>query len=77
MRLNPEVSPFIPCTDGQICDMALDDTVQRESLVPPLDLCESPEQISSDIISSDVFIPETEDSSSDLDVEQSPTSWKY
>ena len=78
IRLNPEVSPFIPCTDGQICDMALDDTVQRESLVPPLDLCESPEQISSDfIISSDVLIPEivsseTENSSSDLDVEQSP-----
>ena len=69
--LNTELSPFIPYTDGQICDL---------SLVPPLDLCASSDQISSDFInSSDVFNPEivaseTEDSSSDLDVEQSPTA---
>ena len=78
--LSHEVLPFIPHTDSQICDMALDKTVQRESFVPPLDLCEFSDQISSDfIISGDVFIPEivsseTEDSLSDLDVEQSPTA---
>ena len=78
--LNTELSPFIPHTDGQICDLSLDEALQRESFVPPVDVCASSDQISSDFInSSDVFSPEivsseTEDSSSDLDVEQSPTA---